>query len=328
MKLLEIKDLMTHFFTNDGIVRAVDGVSFTVDKGEMVGIVGESGSGKSVLSLSIMGLLPIPSARIVRGNIFLNGEDIVQASEKRLHDIRGNEIAMVFQEPMNSLNPVFTIGDQISEAIKIHQGLKSKELTKKTIEILEMVGISAPEKRISNYPHQLSGGMRQRVMIAIALSCTPKLLIADEPTTALDVTIQAQILHLIKELRKNLDMGVLLITHDLAVIAETVERVIVMYAGIVVEEASVDDIFESPLHPYTKGLMGAIPRLDADNKRLNVIKGVIPSPHAMPSGCRFEPRCPIAIEECRYIEPEIVNVSSSRKVRCLKYCETKRGVIS
>jgi len=315
-RLLQVEDLKTYFFTEDGTVPAVDGVDFHVFRGETLGMVGESGCGKSVSSLSVMRLIPWPPGRIVEGRILFEGEDLLAKSESEMRKIRGNDISMIFQEPMTSLNPVYTVGDQISEAITLHQGLAPREAMTKAVDMLRLVGISSPEQRIREYPHQMSGGMRQRVMIAMALSCNPKLLIADEPSTALDVTIQAQILELMKQLKEELGMAILLITHDLGVIAEMAQRVVVMYAGKVVEEADVVSLFRKPLHPYTEGLLNSIPRIDATKSRLHVISGVVPNPLNMPEGCRFHPRCPYAEAQCRREAPELVQVEGDRLVSC------------
>jgi len=315
-KLVEIRNLRTHFYTEDGIVPAVDGVNLYIKRGETLGVVGESGCGKSVTSLSIMRLIPNPPGKIVGGEILFQGEDLLKKSEAEMRKIRGNEISMIFQEPMTSLNPVYTIGDQIAEAIQLHQGLSRKEAMAKAVEMLRLVGIPLPERRVREYPHQLSGGMRQRVMIAMALSCNPKLLIADEPTTALDVTIQAQILELMKKLKKELGMAIMLITHDLGVVAEMCERVVVMYGGKVVEEADVVSLFKNPLHPYTEGLLRSIPRLDQETEKLHVIEGVVPNPLHMPKGCRFHPRCPYATDKCREAQPELEQVAPGRFVAC------------
>ncbi|MFO7245996.1 MAG: ABC transporter ATP-binding protein [Thermaerobacter sp.] len=316
-RLLEVRNLRTHFRTEEGVVPAVDGVSFHVNRGETLGIVGESGCGKSVTSLSIMRLVPNPPGEIAGGEIIFQGENLLAKSEREMRRIRGNEIAMIFQEPMTSLNPVYTVGDQIAEAIELHQGLSRREALAKAVEMLRLVGIPSPEQRVREYPHQMSGGMRQRVMIAMALSCNPKLLIADEPTTALDVTIQAQILELMKELREKIGMAIMLITHDLGVIAEMAERVIVMYAGKVVEEADVFALFRRPLHPYTEGLLHSIPRLDQPKgQKLHVIEGVVPNPLNMPTGCRFHPRCPYATDRCRAEEPALEQVEPGRFTAC------------
>ena len=310
-RLLEVKNLKTYFYTPEKVIPAVDGVSFHIDKGETLCIVGESGSGKSVTSLSIMQLVQCPPGKYVGGEILFEGEDILKKSEKEMCGIRGNTISMIYQEPMTSLNPVFTIGMQIMETLKIHQKLNKEEARKKAVHMLQLVGIADPESRMKEYPHQLSGGMRQRVMIAMGLCCEPKLLIADEPTTALDVTIQAQILELMKKLKEELDMTILFITHDLGVVAEMAQRVIVMYGGKVVEEASVKEIFKHPRHPYTLGLLRCIPRVDVKTERLNVIKGMVPSPDQFADGCRFHPRCPYAKEICRIKEPPVYTFGSS-----------------
>ncbi|ADL07389.1 ABC transporter ATP-binding protein [Thermosediminibacter oceani] len=314
--LLEVKDLTVKFFTDDGVVTAVDRVSFDIKMGETLGMVGESGCGKSVTSLAIMRLLPSPPAKITSGKILFEGEDLLAKSEAEMRRIRGNRISMIFQEPMTSLNPVFTVGRQISEAIMLHQRLSGKEAVERAVEMLRLVGIPNPEKRYHEYPHQMSGGMHQRVMIAMALSCSPKLLVADEPTTALDVTIQAQILDLINRLKDQIGMSVLLITHDLGVVAETAERVVVMYAGQVVEEAACEDLFESPLHPYTAGLLKSIPSLGGEKGRLHVIEGTVPNPLNMPPGCRFNPRCPEAADVCRKKSPALLEMGNGRRVRC------------
>ncbi|HHY32614.1 MAG TPA: ABC transporter ATP-binding protein [Firmicutes bacterium] len=317
--LLEVRDLKTYFYTEDGVVPAVDGVSFSVDKGETIGIVGESGCGKSVTSLSVMRLIPNPPGKIVGGEIIFEGKNILEKSEAEMRHIRGNEISMIFQEPMTSLNPVFTVGDQIMEAIMLHQKVGKKEARKKTIEMLRLVGIPSAEKRVDEYPHQMSGGMRQRVMIAMALSCNPKLLIADEPTTALDVTIQAQILDLMLKLKEDLGTAIMLITHDLGVVAETVNKVVVMYAGKIVESADVVSIFKKPEHPYTLGLLGSIPKVNEDRERLQVIEGVVPNPFNMPTGCRFHPRCSFVRDICKEEEPELVDVEAGHQVRCWRF---------
>ncbi|MCF7802938.1 MAG: ABC transporter ATP-binding protein [Candidatus Marinimicrobia bacterium] len=304
--LLEVTDLKTYFYTDEGTSKAVDGVSFYVDKGETLGIVGESGCGKSVTNLSVMRLIPEPPGKIVEGQITFNGRDVLALKDSHLRQIRGNEISMIFQEPMTSLNPVFTCGSQIMEAVRLHQKVGKKEARKRAIEMLNMVGIPAPEQRIDEYPHQLSGGMRQRVMIAMALSCNPNLLIADEPTTALDVTVQAQILDLIEELQERLEMAVIMITHDLGVIAEVADRVMVMYAGKVVEQGTTEQIFKEPKHPYTIGLLKSMPVLNQKKDRLAVIEGVVPNPTDFPSGCKFHTRCPLNDgADCENREPEL-----------------------
>ena len=318
-KLLEVKNLKTYFYTDDGVVKSVDGVSFSVEKGKTLGIVGESGCGKSITPLSIMQLVETPPGKIVDGEIIYEGEDLLKKNKEEMRKIRGGQIAMIFQEPMTSLNPVFTVGEQIMEALRIHTDLDKHQAKERAIEMLKLVKIPLAEKRFNEYPHQLSGGMRQRVMIAMALSCNPKLLICDEPTTALDVTIQAQILDLINELKEKLGTSIMMITHDLGVIAEVADDVMVMYAGRVVEYGSADAIYESPKHPYTAGLMDCIPKLsDADDKRLSVIEGMVPSFDQMPKGCAFCPRCTEAKKICAEKVPELVEVDG-QKVRCFKY---------
>ena len=325
--LVKVDNLRTHFFTEDGRVPAVDGVSFRVNRGETLGVVGESGCGKSVTALSIMRLIPDPPGKILDGSsITFEGEQLLTKSESGMRKIRGNDISMIFKEPMTSLNPVYTCGDQIIEAIVLHQGVSEQQAREQAIEQLRLVGISSPEQRVDEYPHQLSGGMRQRVMIAMALACNPRMLVADEPTTALDVTIQAQILELMKELRDEVGMAIMLITHDLGVIAEMSERVVVMYAGRIVEEADVNSLFSDPMHPYTRGLLRSIPHLDADEKRrLDVIDGVVPSPQNMPEGCSFHPRCNEAMDICRQEEPEQQEIDG-RQVACWLHNEDRAGV--
>jgi peptide/nickel transport system ATP-binding protein len=321
-RLLEIKGLKTFFFTEEGVVRAVDGVDLHIDKGETLGVVGESGCGKTVTALSVMKLIPMPPGKIVEGQMLYEGRDLVTLPPAQMRKVRGKEISMVFQEPMTSLNPVFTIGEQIAEAIRLHEGLGRRAAMDKTVEMLKLVHIPNPERRVKEYPHQLSGGMRQRVMIAMALSCNPKLLIADEPTTALDVTIQAQILELLNELKAKLGMAVLLITHDMGVIAETTQRVMVMYAGKVVEEAPVKELFKEPLHPYTQGLLRSIPRIDTaatSKKRLQAIPGVVPSLLNLPRGCAFEPRCPHAKPVCKEQDPVLKEIKPGHRVSCWLY---------
>ncbi len=319
--LLSINNLKTYFFTDDGVVKAVDGVSYDVKEGETLGVVGESGCGKSVTSLSVMRLLPEPKGRIVEGSIIFKGKDLVKLSEKEMRNIRGDRISMIFQEPMTSLNPVLTIGYQIEEALLVHAGMTAKERRKRAIELLELVGIPDPQRRVNDYPHQMSGGMRQRVMIAMALACNPDLLIADEPTTALDVTIQAQILNLIKDLQKQFKMSVILITHNLGVVAETSSRIVVMYAGKVAERATTEQLFEKPLHPYTLGLLESIPKLHekkGQRKRLATIPGMVPHPFDMPSGCRFHPRCMFATSKCKKEQPPLFKIKD-RLVACWLY---------
>jgi len=315
-KILEVKDLRTSFFTHVGEVKAIRGVSFSLNKGEAIGIVGESGSGKSVTSMSIMKLLQYPG-QIVGGEITFKGQDIVNMSDKMMQTIRGNEIAMIFQDPMTSLNPVYTIGNQIIEAITRHQRLSKKEAKEKAIEMLKLVGIPSPEKRVKNYPHEFSGGMRQRAMIAMALSCEPSLLIADEPTTALDVTIQAQILELMKDLKDKINTSIILITHDLGVVADVCSRIIVMYGGMIMEEGTIKDIFYHPKHPYTMGLLKSIPRLDlGEKRRLVPIVGTPPDLLKPPKGCPFAARCPYAMKVCLEQMPEYTHVDEKHRAMC------------
>ncbi len=303
--LLAVRNLKTQFFTQDGIVKAVDDVSFYVMPGETLGIVGESGCGKSMTGLSIMRLIPSPPGKITAGEIVFNGRDVLRMSEEQVRSIRGNDIAMIFQDPMTSLNPVLTINRQISEALELHMDMNKDQAKRRSVELLTMVGIPNADERVDQYPHQFSGGMRQRVMIAMALSCNPKLLIADEPTTALDVTIQAQILELIKKIQADTGTALLLITHDLGVVAEMVHDVVVMYAGRVVESGSVEEVLLQPKHPYTEGLLASIPSKGMRGQRLNVIKGAVPNPFNMPVGCNFTPRCPYAFEPCPQHDPRI-----------------------
>ncbi|MCM8901245.1 ABC transporter ATP-binding protein [Caldicoprobacter algeriensis] len=318
-QILRINDLAVHFYMDIRIVPAVDGVSFSVSRGETMGLVGESGCGKSVTALSIMRLLPSPPARIVRGEIWFKGENLLDKTNEEMRKIRDNDISMIFQEPMTSLNPVFTVGYQISEVIMQHQNVSKKEALEGAIEMLRMVKIPLPEKRIKQYPHQLSGGMRQRVMIAMALACNPELLIADEPTTALDVTIEAQILELINELKERFGASVIMITHDLGVVAEIADKVAVMYAGRILEQADVHSIFNNPKHPYTQGLLEAIPDIDLPRgQRLKEIKGVVPLPDEIKVGCRFKSRCEYVRAECMVDEPPLMQVGSSL-VRCWNY---------
>ncbi|AWK50821.1 peptide ABC transporter ATP-binding protein [Clostridium beijerinckii] len=316
--LLDIKNLKTEFKTKKGIIAAVNGVDFCVDKGEVVAIVGESGSGKSVTSLSLMRLLSKTDNTNVTGEALFKGENLLSKSEKEMQKMRGKQLSMIFQEPMTSLNPVFTIGKQISESIIKHDGVTKKEARTRSIEMLKLVGIPSPETRIDNYPHQLSGGMRQRVMIAMALSCSPELLIADEPTTALDVTIQAQILELMLELKEKFGTAILLITHDLGVVAEVADKVVVMYCGRVVEKAFVKDLFKDPKHPYTQGLLNSIPKIDEDAERLFIIPGTVPNPLDLPTGCAFRDRCPNCFEKCNNNTPPLINLVE-REVRCFLY---------
>jgi len=320
--VLQVDDLRTHFFTAVGTVRAVDGVSYELKAGETLGVVGESGCGKSVSALSILRLVANPPGRIVGGAIRFQGRNLLELSEKEMESIRGNEISMIFQEPMTSLNPLYTIGRQVSEAIALHQGLSRGEAMNRAVEMLRQVYIPEPERRVHAYPHQLSGGMRQRVMIAMALSCNPKVLIADEPTTALDVTIQAQILDLIRELQKTFGTAIILITHDMGVVAENADRVVVMYAGRKVEEATAAELFDNPGHPYTRGLLGSIPHLDTAARsatgrtRLTEIKGMVPSLFKLPPGCSFAPRCSFATDHCRAETPSLVQYRPGHRVAC------------
>ncbi|SDO23787.1 oligopeptide transport system ATP-binding protein [Paenibacillus sp. yr247] len=315
---LEVSNLQTYFYMEDGIVKAVDGVDFTIERGETLGIVGESGCGKSITSLSLMRLISSPG-KIIDGKIRFNGEDLLEKTEEEMQRIRGNQISMIFQEPMTSLNPVYSVGEQIAEVLRIHRKMGKREAWEKAVEMLKMVGIPSPEKRAKQEPHELSGGMRQRVMIAIALACNPELLIADEPTTALDVTIQAQILDLLKQLQKKLGTAVIMITHDLGVVAETCDKVVVMYAGKVVEYTDVDSLFENPKHPYTVGLLKSLPRPDGVQETLEAIKGSVPSPFHMPKGCSFEPRCLHARKICTESLPNLTDITDSCQVRCWMY---------
>ena len=313
---LQVKNLKTVFNTDKGEVIAIDDVSFSIKDGEILGLVGESGSGKSVTSLSIMQLIPNPPGKITEGEIIFKGENLLGKSKEEMRKIRGNGISMIFQEPMTSLNPVYTIGNQLTEAFTVHSKISKKDALNKSIELLGLVGIPFPEKRMSSYPHQFSGGMRQRVMIAMALAGNPQLLIADEPTTALDVTIQAQILDLIREINKKFNTSVLLVTHDMGVVAQMCGRVCVMYAGKIMEEADTVSIFEKPTHPYTEALLKSIPTLDENNERLNTIEGTIPNPFKMPKGCRFAPRCKYATGKCNEKEPVKTEVSPTQSVYC------------
>jgi len=323
MPLIELNDLKTYFYTEDGVVKAVDGVSFDIDKQQTMGVVGESGCGKSVTALSIMGLVPMPPGKIEGGSInyYRNGGEPIDLTKlnpkgQQMRSIRGNEIAMIFQEPMTSLNPVFTIGNQIMEAITLHQDVGKKEARSIAIQMLEEVGIPLPEQRVDEYPHQLSGGMRQRAMIAMALSCNPTMLIADEPTTALDVTIQAQILELMGDLQDEFNTSIMFITHDLGVIAEITDYVVVMYLGKIVESGNVEKIYHNPTMPYTQGLMESIPSLDVDKGRLEPIKGVVPDPYEVPEGCPFNNRCPHAMDICTEEDPPLVEVEDGHKSSC------------
>lgn len=317
---LQINELKTYFKTAKGFAKAVDGVSFELNQGETLGIVGESGSGKSVTALSILGLLPKPQGQIIHGEIIFQGKDLTKATDKELRNIRGNSISMIFQEPMTSLNPVYTIKNQIVEAIKTHdKEISNEDAGQKVVDLLIKVGIPDPEERVNSYPHEMSGGMRQRVMIAMALACNPQLIIADEPTTALDVTVQAQILDLLRELQKQLGMSIILITHDLGVVAEMTSKIVVMYAGKVVEYASTEQLFSNPSHPYSVGLMQSIPRLDQEYEELFAIPGMVPSADNFPEGCRFNNRCAYASEICRKQEPKIVEVEKDHFVSCFHW---------
>ncbi len=314
--ILQVQDLSVEFQTVEGTVHAINELTYSLNEGETLGIVGESGSGKSVSSLGIMKLIPNPPGRIVGGSIFYNGQDLVTCSEREMEKIRGNEISMIFQEPMTSLNPIKTCGKQIAESLILHRGMKKKEAMQEAVKMMKAVGIANPEARVHEYPHQMSGGMRQRIMIAMALACQPKILICDEPTTALDVTIQAQILDLLREMNKEMGTAVVMITHDLGVVSELCERVIVMYTGRIVEEAPSEQLFENPLHPYTKGLMSAVPRITKERVPLSTIEGVVPNPTEKITGCSFWPRCPYATEKCRQELPPMTELENDRKVRC------------
>src|SRR5690625_460286 len=322
--ILKVKDLKTSFFDEGNEIKAVDGVTFDVPQGKTLGIVGESGSGKSISALSILQLIDEPG-KIIGGEVIFKGKNLLENSDKEMRKIRGNQISMIFQEPMTSLNPTQTVGQQIREAYKTHQGIGKKEGNKKAIEMLKTVGIPSPERRIDQYPFELSGGMRQRVMIAMALACKPELLIADEPTTALDVTIQAQIIELIKELQKDLGMSVIMITHDLGVIAETCDYVAVMYGGKVVEYRDVITLFKDPKHPYTVGLLNSLRRHDIEQEELIPIKGTVPSPDEMPAGCRFATRCPFATEQCFVNLPELIDIEENGQIRCWIYTDEWDG---
>ena len=320
--LLEVNNLQTHFPTRSGLVRAVDGVSFHLDRGQLLGLVGESGCGKSITALSVMRLIGLPG-RIVNGEILFEGKDLLRLSDSEMRQMRGDDIAMIFQDPMTSLNPVYTVGEQIAEALRLHRKMSRKQARQATIEAMREVAIPDPARRLDDYPHQLSGGMRQRVMIAMALACNPKLLIADEPTTALDVTIQAQILELLNELRKQRELAVLLITHDLGVVAEVADRVAVMYTGRIVEESPVDELFARPKHPYTEGLLRSVPKLTSEHvikkERLETIEGVVPRPTDLPPGCHFAPRCPHRMPRCTQEEISLYQLEGGVEVRCVLY---------
>ena len=319
--ILKVKGLCTEFKTVDSRVRAVDGVDLELYPGETLGIVGESGCGKSVTALSIMQLLPKGVGKVVDGQILFDGKDMLKLSTKELLSLHGRDMAMIFQEPMTSLNPVYTIGYQLSEVLRYHMGMNKKDAWQKSIDLLKDVGVSRPEQIVRSYPHELSGGMLQRVMIAMGLSCNPKLLIADEPTTALDVTIQAQILELMGKLKEEYNTAILMLTHNMGVVAEVCDRVIVMYAGYVVEMAEVNELFDNPKHPYTQGLLKCIPNIDEDREVLDTIEGTVPPPYAMPKGCRFAPRCPYATPECEANKPELYDIGGGHTCRCFRYKE-------
>lgn len=321
--LVEFKNLKTYFNTSEGVVKAVNDISFNIKEGETVCVVGESGCGKSVTAMSIMRLVETPPGEIVSGEILFEGRDILKLSESEMRNIRGNDMSIIFQEPMTSLNPVFRVGDQITEAIILHQKLSKAEANGKAIEVLKLIGIARAEEIMRSYPHELSGGMRQRMMIAMAICCNPKLLIADEPTTALDVTIQAQILDLMRNIKDQLNTSILLITHDLGVVAEMADYVVVMYAGKIIEEAPVDEIFKKPLHPYTKGLLAAKPVLNIECERLYSIPGQVPNPIGMEENCYFNSRCENCMEKCKEKQPKLINVSDNHKVSCWLYEEVK-----
>jgi len=325
--LLEVDDLRTYFDTLSGTVRSVDGISYTVNAGQTLGVVGESGCGKSVTALSILRLIPRPPGRFAGGQVRYRGTDLLKLSEREMRDIRGNRISMIFQEPMTSLNPVLTVGRQIAETVRLHQGATPREAMERAAEMLRVVQIPEPARRVAEYPHQLSGGMRQRVMIALALACKPELLIADEPTTALDVTIQAQILDLLKRLQQEMGMGVVLITHDLGVVAESCDRVVVMYAGRKVEEADVADLFDHPMHPYTRALMLSMPSMNTHSRRLAEIPGMVPAPHELGRGCAFAARCPHAQARCRAETPTLATQGNGHVVACFAVEENRLPAI-
>ncbi len=314
---LNIENLHIHYITQDGTVKAVNGIDLEINRGETLGLVGETGAGKTTTALGILRLIPDPPGKVMEGKIHFEGKDILNISEEDMRKIRGNKVSMIFQDPMTSLNPVMTVGEQIAEVIEIHEDVTKEEANKKAKEMLELVGISGG--RAGEYPHQFSGGMKQRVVIAIALACSPELLIADEPTTALDVTIQAQVLDLMKNLKEEFNTAMLLITHDLGVVAEACDKVAIMYAGEIVEFADIKNLFENPSHPYTEGLFGSIPNLDEDVDRLKPIKGLMPDPTNLPTGCKFHPRCPYATEICKTKEPESIDIGNGHKVKCLIY---------
>lgn len=323
-KLLKINDLKVSFKSGKESVQVLGGVNIEIEKGKIVGVVGESGCGKTLTALSIMGLLPIPPARIDSGEVVFNGVDMLRLSDEQLRDYRGNKVSMIFQEPVSSLNPVYTVGDQIGEVIRTHEDVSKSEEKERVIELLKLVGIPSPESRYSNYPHEMSGGMCQRVMIAMALACNPELLIADEPTTALDVTIQAGILALINELRNRIGMAVMLITHDLGVVSQVADEIYVIYAGKVVESGTIEEVFSNPCHPYTIGLINSIPSLEEKKEKLYSISGLIPSPNEFPKGCRFNNRCEYAFDECFKSQPDLMDVQGTHKSACFKYEEFKK----
>lgn len=323
-QILKVENLETTFYTDEGIIPAVENLSFTLDTGETLAIVGESGCGKTVTSLSILRLISWPPGKITNGHIYYQGTDLLTISEKEMRGIRGNDISMIFQEPMTSLNPVFTIGHQIMESLQFHQNMDKEQARKRAIEMLSLVGIPTPEKCVNDYPHQLSGGMRQRVMIAMALACNPRILIADEPTTALDVTIQAQILRLMVDLKEKTNTSIILITHDLGIVAQIAQRVMVMYAGESVETADVKSVFKNPLHPYTVGLLESLPKINKDQEKLYNIRGTVPSPKDYPAGCRFSPRCDHCQDKCRNEKPPLIDLGDGRQVRCWLYAEEEK----
>ena len=323
-QILRVENLETTFYTDEGVVPAVEDLSFTLDAGETLAIVGESGCGKTVTSLSILRLISWPPGKITNGHIYYKDTDLLTISEKEMRSIRGNDISMIFQEPMTSLNPVFTIGHQIMESLQFHQNMSKEQARQRAIEMLSLVGIHTPEKCINDYPHQLSGGMRQRVMIAMALACNPRILIADEPTTALDVTIQAQILRLMIDLKEKTNTSIILITHDLGIVAQIAQRVMVMYAGESVETADVKSVFKNPLHPYTIGLLESLPKINRDQEKLYNIRGTVPSPKDYPAGCRFSPRCDHCQDKCRNEKPPLIDLEDGRQVRCWLYVEEEK----
>ena len=323
-QILRVENLETTFYTDEGVVPAVEDLSFTLDAGETLAIVGESGCGKTVTSLSILRLISWPPGKITNGHIYYKDTDLLTISEKEMRSIRGNDISMIFQEPMTSLNPVFTIGHQIMESLQFHQNMSKEQARQRAIEMLSLVGIHTPEKCINDYPHQLSGGMRQRVMIAMALACNPRILIADEPTTALDVTIQAQILRLMIDLKEKTNTSIILITHDLGIVVQIAQRVMVMYAGESVETADVKSVFKNPLHPYTIGLLESLPKINRDQEKLYNIRGTVPSPKDYPAGCRFSPRCDHCQDKCRNEKPPLIDLEDGRQVRCWLYVEEEK----